>query len=77
MNKIVMSHKQNEEVKLEYLNTKREEVENLINEEITGIYEEFFKKEYELMYGAEEGEDKFQYKLADVVTFLTRRVFNS
>ncbi len=46
MNKIVMSHKQNEEVKLEYLNSKREEVQNLINEEINGIYEEFFKKEY-------------------------------
>lgn len=76
MNKIVMSHKQTQEVKLEYLKTKREEVESLINQEIAGIYEEFFRRQYQAYFGVEEGEDKFQAKLAQLVSALSKRVFS-
>lgn len=46
MNKIVMSHKQDQEVKIEYLKNKRDEVENTINEEIQAIYQQYFKSQY-------------------------------
>ena len=49
----------------------------MINQEINSIYEEFFKREYEEKFGVEEGEDRFQVRLAELVTVMARKVFYS
>lgn len=49
----------------------------MINEEISAIYDEFFRREYQAYHGVEEGEDKFQTKLALIVNMLSKRVFNT
>ena len=39
MNRIILSHKQSEEIKLEYLKNKKYEIEENIKTEIKAIYE--------------------------------------
>ena len=74
MNRIILSHKQTEEIKLKYLRSKKEEIQQRVDADIKGLYEEFFKKDYEGYFG-DISEEKFEERLNILLQELSLKVF--
>ena len=75
MQKVVNSDKQSDETKMEYLSLKKKDIQNEIRNEIHSLYGEFFKGEYERMFG-ESGEKEFEMKVRAAIDVLRKAMLS-